>query len=171
MSTKTLLTSIFCGLILLLAQPMSMTAATPTLAGSWQFTLTPTTPPTPTSTVPGLATFTKDGSVIETDGLEVAPGIASTVNGLGYGTPGHGIWQLLPCLCGYYVQYISLVVDTNGALHAKNTTTMTVTVSASSSGTQFSGAYTTVQVGPAGSVPKTTTGTVSGQLIPHPALP
>ena len=72
MSTKNLLASITCALIALVAQPISIAAANPSLAGSWQFTLTPGTP-TPGISIPGLATFTADGSVVETDGSEVAP--------------------------------------------------------------------------------------------------
>src|SRR5579871_5000850 len=100
MSRKVLLASIICGLLALSVTPKSLFAASkPSLAGSWVLTLTPTAPPTPPVVViPGLATFTTDGSVVETDGSEVAPGPASSTSGATYGTPGHGIWQLLPSL-------------------------------------------------------------------------
>lgn len=165
MSVKTLLASTICGLAILIAQPTPMKAAIPTIAGSWQITLTPTTPPAPpVITVPGLATFISDGSVIETDGTQVVPGPSATFN-----TPGHGIWQLSPALVSYYIQYISVVVNPNTSLHAKNTTTMTVTPDLT--GTIFTGNYTTVTVDPTGHTIKTVKGTVSGQLIPHPLLP
>jgi len=163
---KTFLATIICGLITILAQPLSMAAATPSLAGSWQITLTPAAAPVPIA-ISGLATFTSDGSTIETDTSEVVPGLAST-GALIYGTPGHGIWQVLPAFTGLYVQYISLVASADGSLYARNVTTMTVTVN--SAGTQFSGNYTTSEAFVSGQT-TTTSGTVKGQLIPHPALP
>jgi hypothetical protein len=96
MFRKTFLASIICGLIAILTQPTSAAAATPSLAGSWQITLTPiTVSPTPAAQIAGLATFTTDGSVIETDTSEVVPGVSSTSSGSAtYGTPGHGIWRV-----------------------------------------------------------------------------
>jgi hypothetical protein len=163
---KTFFASIICGLVAILAQPMSVAAAAPSLAGSWQVTLTPTAAPIPT-VISGLATFTSDGSVVETDTSEVVPGVAST-GASTYGTPGHGIWQALPDWVGLYVQYISLVASADGSLYARNITTMTVTLN--STGNQFSGSYTTAQALVSGQT-TTTSGTIKGQLIPHPALP
>jgi hypothetical protein len=171
MSKKTLIASIICGLFAFLVQPMSLAGASSSLAGSWQITLVPTTPPaSPTITIPGLATFTTDGSVIETDGAELAPTAAST-GAVIFGSPGHGIWQLLPSRTGFYVQYISVSVDSTGALSATSVTTMTVTPVAATAFTQFTGQYTIVQSDASGLVAKTTSGTIQGQLIPHPKLP
>jgi len=167
MTRKTLLTSIVCGLLLLIGQPTSLVAASPSLAGSWQFTLTPTSP-TPTLSYPGLATLTTNGSVIETDGTELSPGPVTTTAAPASATPGHGIWQLGPCMCNFYVQYFSLVVNTDGSLYATNVTTATVTLA--STGTQFSGTYTTIQEA-GGSTKEIASGTISGTLIPHPKLP
>jgi hypothetical protein len=167
MTRKTLLTSIVCGLLVLIGQPMSLVAASPSLAGSWQFTLTPATPAS-TLSIPGLATLTTNGSLIETDGTEVSPGISAAPPAPTYGTPGHGIWQLGPCMCNYYVQYFSLVVNADGSLYATNVTTATVTLA--STGTQFSGTYTTIQEA-AGSTKEIASGAISGTLIPHPKLP
>ena len=164
---KPLLASIVGGLILLM--PQSLAAAGTSLAGSWQFTLTPTTPPIPSVQIPGLATFHADGSAVETDGLEAAPGIGAAAGSVTYATPGHGIWQLMPCRCSYYIQYISVVVNPDGSLNAANTTTMTVALS--SSGAQFNGAYTTVQANTSGMTKLIASGAVSGTLIPHPKLP
>ena len=170
MRRKTLLASIVCGLIAIAIQPMSAVAATPSLAGSWQFTLTPTTPPTstpPIAEIPGLATFTTDGSVIETDGSEFVANSPSATP-TNPSTPGHGIWQLANTPVTLYVQYISLVLNADGSLFARNITTMFL--SENSQGTQFSGSYTTDQE--AGGVTKTvSSGTVKGQLIPHVPLP
>ena len=166
MFRKTFLATIICGLVAILAQPMSLAAATPSLAGSWQITLTPTSAPIPIA-ISGLATFTAEGSMVETDTSEVVPGVSST-GAPTYGTPGHGIWQVLPDLTGLYVQYISLVASADGSLYARNITTMTVTLNAT--GSQFSGSYTTAEASVSG-VTTTTSGTVKGQLIPHPALP
>jgi hypothetical protein len=168
MSRRTLLRSIVCGLIAIAVQPMSAAAATPSLAGSWQFTLTPTAPPTPpVIQIPGLATFTTDGSVIETDGSEFVPNPPSTVP-IKAATPGHGIWQLANTPVTLYVKYISLVLDADGSLYARNVTSMFLTLN--STGNHFTGAYTTDQE--IGGVTKTlSNGTVSGQLIPHVPLP
>jgi hypothetical protein len=165
MSKRMLFASIFCGLIAIGVHPMS--AATPSLAGSWQFTLTATTP-TPAVLIPGLATFTTDGSVVETDGSEFAVTPSSTTPEKAR-TPGHGIWQLANTPETLYVQYISLVLDANGALYAHNVTTMFLTVDPTTKST-FTGTYATVQV--IGTISKIlSTGTVAGQLIPHVPLP
>ncbi|MGA2134115.1 MAG: hypothetical protein ABSH50_17615 [Bryobacteraceae bacterium] len=172
MSGKTLLTSIVCGLMILIAQPKSAVAAAPTMAGSWELNFTPNAPPTtPVVPIPGLATFTTDGSVVETDGSELAPGVPASSGTPTYASPGHGIWQLLPALTGFYISYASLVVNADGSLNSKNVTVATGTVTTGSNGTVFNGEYTTTSTGPAGTPPTTTTGKLTGQLIPHPALP
>jgi hypothetical protein len=71
-------------------------------------------------------------------------------------------------MCNFYVQYFSLVVNTDGSLYATNVTTATVTLA--STGTQFSGTYTTIQEA-GGSTKEIASGTISGTLIPHPKLP
>lgn len=167
MTNRMLLSITILGLAALCAEAVPANAASPSLAGSWKFMLTPTTP-TPSPQIPGLATFTSDGSMIESDGLEVVVKAPSTVSG-GFNSPGHGIWQLGPSMTFYYVQYISVVVNQNGSLNSTNTTTMTLTPN--STGTAFSGTYSTQLATAMGKILKTTTGTVSGQLIPHPALP
>jgi len=168
MFRRTLLALIVCGLLAIAVQPTSAAAATPSLAGSWQFTLTPTAPPTPPVVqIPGLATFTTDGSVIETDGSEFVP-VPPTAAPIKPATPGHGIWQLGATPVTLYVQYISLVLDPDGSLFARNITTMLLTMN--STGDQFSGTYETDQE--IGTTTKTLSkGTVSGQLIPHVPLP
>jgi hypothetical protein len=172
MFSKTFTASIICGLIVLIAQPKSFAAAKPSLAGSWELTFTPSGPPTPPVVViPGFATFTTNGSVIETDGSELAPGPASSNSAATYGSPGHGIWQLSPCLCSFYISYISLTVNASGSLNSKAVTVATVTAATSTTGTTFTGQYTTTTTGPAGAPPVTTSGTLTGSLIPHPLLP
>jgi hypothetical protein len=177
MSRKTLLAFIVCGLMILLSQPESVVAADPhvantgTLAGSWELTFTPAPGTTTVPSIPGLATFTTDGSLVETDGTELAPGIASSTGNATYGSPGHGVWQTMPSLTSYYVFYTSVIVNADGTLNSKSITQATVTISTASSGTTFSGDYTTTTTGPSGVPPVTTSGKLSGQLIPHPALP
>lgn len=171
MRSKTFLVSIVCGLIALAIQPASAVAAKPSLAGSWQFTLTPATPPTttpPVIEIPGLATFTTDGSVIETNGTEFAPNTMSASPVAMSGTPGHGIWQMANVPGSLYIQYISLVVNPDGSLYAQNVTTMIVVLN--TKGDQFKGSYTTDQT--IGTLTRIlASGTVSGQLIPHVPLP
>jgi len=167
MRSKTFFASIVCGLVAIAVQPTSAAAATPTLAGSWQFTLTPTSPPTPpVIQIPGLVTFTTDGSAIETDGSEFVPNPSTTP--INARTPGHGIWQTGATPGSLYVEYISLVLNADGSLDAQNVTTMLLALN--SKGNKFAGSYTTVQE--AGGVTITlSSGTVSGQLIPHVPLP
>ncbi len=169
MFKKTLLAPTVCGLLLLLAPHVSA-ATKPALIGSWQLTFTPSTPTPPAISIPGLATFTTDGSVIETDGSQVAPGPGSST-GVTYGTPGHGVWQLLPALTGFYIQYISVSVNPDGSLYAKNVTVASVAVTGSGTAVTLTGQYTTTSTGPTGTPPRTTTGTLTGQLIPHQPLP
>jgi hypothetical protein len=152
------------GLAAALYVPAMAAAATPSLVGSWQFTMAPTTPPIPSIPVPGLATFTSDGTVVETNALEVVPGSTPT-----FSSPGHGIWQPGPAVPTLYVQFISIVANPNGSLNAKDNTTMNLILNAA--GTQFKGGYTTVRVDPTGKTIQTISGTVSGKIIPHPLLP
>jgi hypothetical protein len=92
MRQRVLLACVSLGIILLAIQPLAAQVTNPpSLAGSWQLTLTPVSPIVPALVpIQGLATFTSDGSVIETDATEVVPmiGLAGMTT---YGTPGHGI--------------------------------------------------------------------------------
>jgi hypothetical protein len=47
-------------------KPCSSGSSDPSLAGSWQISLTPTSAPIPIA-ISGLATFTAEGSMVETD--------------------------------------------------------------------------------------------------------
>src|SRR5262245_43761487 len=72
--------------------PVRAQTTAPTLVGSWEFTATPeTTSNAAPATIEGLATFTSDGTAIETDTTEI----------LGRVSPGHGIWQNGPIPRGY----------------------------------------------------------------------
>jgi|SRR5579863_8616635 len=170
MKRKTILACIFSGLILLASPPVAAQPAPSPLVGSWQLTLTPNTPPpaVPTVPIPALATFTLDGSVVETDGSEVVPAMASAGK-VAFGTPGHGIWQPAPAIGNLYIQFISLMVNPNASLHAIRN--VTIIGALDPTGTIFNGGYTAQLVAPTGHVITTTTGTVAGQKIPHPALP
>ncbi len=169
MSRTTALAPIVCGLIAVLGQPLYMEAAGPSLVGSWQLLLVPNTPPIPAIPIQGLATFTSDGTVIETDASQVVPGLSASGAGTTYATPGHGIWQPGPAITNLFVQFISVVANSDTSLYGKNTTTMTVALD--STGAKMRGAYTSQLVDPSGNVLKTISGTVTGQLIPHPKLP
>jgi hypothetical protein len=133
----------------------------PTLVGAWQFTATPD-PITHAAapSIEGLATFTSDGTVAETDTMSI----------LGHASPGHGIWQRGPIPGGYlFVRFMSLRPNPNGTLHAKQIVTMFLTVN--STGDQFSGSYDIQTVNANGDTIATSRGIVDGKLIAHPLLP
>ena len=151
----------------------SLAAQTPTpppLAGSWQFTLTPahSNPPGTAPTIYALATFTLDGSAIETDSSEVAPVSPAMTTGI-RATAGHGIWQPAPAFGNLYIQFINLVVNPNGSLYGRKT--VTIGGALDSTGNNFSGSYSYVLTDPNGGVLATGSGTATGQRIPHPLLP
>jgi hypothetical protein len=171
MRGKLLLACMCFGLSLSAAQPVAAQAANlPSLAGSWQLTLIAGGPPASPAVipVPSLATFTSDGSVVETDATEVVPTIGSTGTTV-YGTPGHGIWQPGPAISNLFIQFISLMVNPNTTLHAKKI--VTITGSLDSTGNHFKGSYSFELVDPTGHIITTGSGTVTGQRIPHPLLP
>ena len=172
MLRKALFATMIFALTALAAQPHRKKAgAAPSLAGSWQFTLMPAASTTPSSPIPGLATFTTDGSVVETDGAELSPVSASTAPNTA-ASPGHGIWQPAPAAGTLYVRYVSLVVNGAGLLLGANVTTMPdLAVLSATTGSTFAGSYTTQFIDPAGVAGRTTTGTVKGELIAHPKLP
>src|SRR4030081_2847706 len=99
MRRKLVIACMSCGLILSAIQPLAGQATNPpSLAGSWQLTLIAAGPPASSPAVvpvPGLATFTSGGSVVETDATEGVPIMIAAGNAV-YGTPGHGIWQARP---------------------------------------------------------------------------
>jgi len=167
MSRVLFLVCLVCSVIFAVAQPASLPSSAPNLTGSWQFRLIPTGLSTPPSTeIPGLATFTADGSVIETDGSEFATAAPTTL--LHPSTPGHGIWQPANTPVTLFVQYISLVLNSNGALQATNTTTMFLSMNRE--GNRFSGTYQTIET-KGRRTKMTSSGTVTGRLIPHVPLP
>ena len=169
MKQKPLLAWISLGLALSVGQPISAQIPSPSLAGSWQLTFIANSP-TLVAVVPiqGLATFTSDGSIVETDATEAVPTTTSAGTTV-YGTPGHGIWQPGPAVGNLFIQFINLVVNPNGTLHAKRT--VTITGSLDSTGKHFSGNYQFELVDPTGHILTTGSGTLTGQKIPHPLLP
>jgi hypothetical protein len=172
MKRKLVLTWISLGMILSTSQLLAAENANqPSLAGSWQFTLIAGGPPASSPAVvpvPVLATFTSDGSMVETDATEVVPTTSSAGTPV-YGTPGHGIWQPGPAFGNLFIRFISLLVNPSKTLDAKKI--VTITGALDSTGNQFSGNYSFELVDPTGRVIATGSGTVKGQRIPHPLLP
>jgi len=134
-------------------------ATAPTLVGSWEFTVMPTTNAhTAAVSIEGLATFTSDGTVVETD------------TSLWPSAHGQGIWQNGPIPGGYlFVRFTSLMANLNGALHTKRTVTMLITVN--STGDRFKGNYTFEVVNGKGDIIASGSGNVTGELMTHPLLP
>lgn len=154
------------------SQPLAAQSTTsPSLTGSWQLTLIASTPPLSAPAVvpiPALATFTEDGSVVETGATEVVAMTTSSGAPV-YATPGHGIWQPGPVFGRLFIQFINLLVNPNETLHAKKT--VTITGALNSTGNQFNGNYSFQLVDPSGHVIAKGSGTVTGERIPHPLLP
>src|SRR5450432_2833587 len=170
MKSKLVIALVVFGAVLSGLQPLAAQNPTPPpLAGSWQLTLTPAprNPPASAPMIQALATFTSDGSVIETDSSEMAPIAPAVTSGI-RATGGHGIWQPAPAFGNLYIQFISLVVNQNGSLYARKT--VTITGALDSAGNTFSGSYGYVLADPNGGVLATGSGTVTGQRIPHPLL-
>jgi hypothetical protein len=148
-------------LLLVALSPVIAQTTKPTLVGSWEFTATPeTTSYASPPTIEGLATFTSDGTAIETD----------TTGILGRVSPGHGIWQKGPIPGGYlFVRFTSLMPNLNGTLHAKQILIMFLTLN--STGDEFSGPYDFQIVNAGGDIISNGKGTVAGKLMVHPLLP
>jgi len=139
------------------------------LAGSWEFTLTPSASPAATaaSQIEGLATMTSDGSLVETDTSEVVP--TAVAGEVVFGTPGHGIWQRGTAIGNWFIRFTSLLANPGGTLRGKRVVTFTISLNAT--GDRFSGGYGFEIVDTNGRVMSTGAGTVTGQVMPHPALP
>lgn len=170
---KLLFVSVSLGIFLLASQHLgAQTATPPSLPGSWQLTFVPVSPSS--TTVPavqtqGLATFTADGSLVETDATEVIPGPAATNAGSTSGTPGHGIWQPGPAIGNFFIQFMSLVVNHTGVLEDRRIVTITGTID--NTGNHFTGNYESHLISPAGHVTDATMGSFTADRITHPALP
>ena len=181
MSRKMPSTCLFCGLILLAipsGRAQSGTLASG-LVGSWQLTLTPNVGKA-AKAISGLATFTSDGTVIETDTSETVPMPVSAQLDTGrerasargaavFGTPGHGIWQPSPVFGSLFIRFTSLFTNPDSTLRSKRIVTMTVTLN--STGDEFGGGYSFVMLEPTGQAITTGSGTVTAQLMTHPLLP
>ena len=144
---------------------LALAQNTPTLSGSWQFSLTPNGSST---SIAALATFTTDGSAIETDQSNLEPLTFGAGKVAFTSTAGHGIWQPGPAISRLYIQIISLVSKRAGPYAGKRV--LTITGGLDSTGNNFSGAYTVQFVENNGQT-QTATGNIAGQKIPHPLLP
>ena len=181
MPRKMLSACVLCGLILVAIAAGRAQNSTPAsgLVGSWELTLTPNSGKAP-KTISGLATFTSDGTVIETDTSEAVPMPVSAqldtewerVSARGaavFGTPGHGIWQPSPVFGSLFIRFTSLFTNPDSTLHSKRIVTMTVTLN--STGDQFGGGYSFVVLDPTGQAIMAGSGTVKAQMMTHPVLP
>jgi hypothetical protein len=162
MLRKVLFVGTIGGLIVILAQPVftqNANNSNATIVGSWEFTATPSASSSEPS-VPGLATFTSDGSLIEDDATELAPGHA---------TPGHGIWQPSPAVPNLFLRFTNIVAHPDASHTTRRIVTMTVGLD--STGNEFSGGFSFEVVDPSGRVLTTGTGTIVAHRLVHPALP
>jgi hypothetical protein len=142
-------------------------ATPPSPVGAWQFTLAQGGSPA-SSSVAGLITFTSDATVVEDDVSEIAVAPVTTTS-VAPATGGQGIWQPSPVFGDLFVQFISLVANPKATLRARRIVTMTIALN--STHDKFRGGYSSEVVDSGGRVLSTGSGTVTGTLIPHPALP
>jgi hypothetical protein len=169
---KSMRTCVFLGMILLAGRHLgAQTVTPPSLVGSWQLSFVPVSPaPTavPAVQIPGLVTFTADGTLVETDATEVTPGAAAT-NAATSGTPGHGIWQPGPAAGNFFIQFMSLVVNHAGVLQDRRVVTITGAID--NTGNHFAGNFESHLISPSGHVTGTTMGSFTADRLVHPALP
>jgi hypothetical protein len=160
-----------CCLILSAIHPLfAQDPPLPSMAGSWELTFSRGTPTASRVITPiaGLATFTSDGSMVETDATQVIP--MTTASGVAvYGTPGHGIWQPGPAIGNLFIRFTTLIVRHNARLYARKIVTLTGALD--ETGSQFSGNYGSELVASGGRIIATESGTVTGQKMDHPLLP
>ena len=171
MKSKLVIALLSLGATFLAIEPLPGQTPPPSLAGSWQFNLVPANPNlnVTDATIHALATFTSDGSVVETDSSQVAPISPAVARGVRTGTAGHGIWQPAPAIGNLFIQFISLIVNPNATLYARKT--VTINGALDSTGNTFTGSYSYSLVDGNGNLLGTGSGTVTGQRIPHPLLP
>jgi hypothetical protein len=171
MKSKLVVALLSLGAVLFAMEPLTGQTPPPSLAGSWQLTMLPGNPNAAVTepTIYVLATFTSDGSMIESDSSEVVSIPPSARSGLRAATAGHGIWQPAPAFGNLFIQFISLVVNQNATLYGRKT--VTIIGALDTTGNNFSGSYSYVLVDPNGGLLATGSGTVTGQRIPHPVLP
>jgi hypothetical protein len=62
------------------------------IVGAWKINFVSPANPPQFQPIPGVITFTSDGTVVESDGGEVAPTVIPGVP-TQYGTAGHGVWK------------------------------------------------------------------------------
>ncbi|HEY6334005.1 MAG TPA: hypothetical protein VI756_32110 [Blastocatellia bacterium] len=136
----------------------------PSLTGSWQLTLVPST--LPTFQVPALANFTSDGGAVATaSAILVGVGaVSSTGPTLAGPTPAIGNWNDGGAEGLAVFKLVSIITTTGGTLYATRTFIADgITVS---SGT-LSGSYNYSTVNTSGTVVESGSGTLTGTLIPH----
>ncbi len=124
---------LICLLVLataIIATPTMAKAQSAPLVGSWTATFTDANDP-PQFTLPALFTFHADGTLVETDGGELAPGPDPY-----YTSPGHGVWRKL--VEGVYdFKFQVIAVNADGTLNS--TGVIRLTLHLSSDGNSFSG--------------------------------
>jgi len=86
-----------------------------------------------------------------------------------FGTSGHGFWQPGNRPGSLFIQFTSLFTSPDSTLRSKRIVTLLVGLN--STGDQFGGVYSFVVLEPTGQTIMTGSGTVTGQLMTHLALP
>ena len=151
-----------CALMLFINPPRATAQnvrTKPSLVGSWEFTVEPDSGHSAEHEIAGLATFTSDGTVIETDTSQAAFHVTS----------GHGIWQPGPAIGTLFVRFTNLAATPEGKLHTKRIVTLTVELN--STGDRFNGGYSFEVIDTSGRTIETGSGSITGELMVHPLLP
>jgi hypothetical protein len=135
-----------------------------TIVGAWTIKFVSPTSPPQFQPIPGVITFTSDGTVLESDGGEVAPTVIPGVP-TQYGTAGHGVWK-----CGEYgevtLKLIEVFVFPDDTLSATGTLKFTLKLNAN--GDAFAGSGTFKFIDPKGNVLASGTEDLQGKRITIP---
>jgi hypothetical protein len=134
------------------------------IVGTWKIMFVSPTKPPQFQPIPGVITFTSDGTVLESDGGEVAPTVIPGVP-TQYGTTGQGVWR-----CegdgDFLLKIIEVFVFGDNTLSATGTLKFKIKLNAD--GDYFSGPGTFKFVDPKGSLLASGTEDLRGRRIKIP---
>ena len=131
------------------------------IVGAWKIMFVSPTNPPQFQPIPGVITFTSDGTVVESDGGEVAPTVIPGVP-TQYGTTGQGVWKR-DADGSYVLKLIEVFVFGDNTLSATGTLKFKIKVDAD--GDCFSGPGSFRFIDPKGNLLASGTEDLKGRRI------